>query len=282
MYKTVVEAVLAHGIEQPDHIAVAFKENTISYGELCRRMRGLASILRNDYNIGKGDFVVISAVSKPEYVIAFLAVQYLGAVSIPVDKSGKVENILDICHYVNPRLVLLDGKNLGEDIPIASLKELCAEAAIKGESDIPDYEMPADGCLSEILFTTGTTGKPKGGMLSIGNTYASTQNTIKGVGIEPTDIELLPLPLNHSVGMRVLRSLLYLGATIVLQNGFTFAKELENNIRNYNCTGLVTVPASLEVVYRQMQEHFSEIIGSLRYLEVGAGSLSYGMKRKMR
>ncbi len=99
--------------------------------------------------------------------------------------------------------------------------------------------------------------------------------------MRPDDIVLLPLPLNHSVGMRVLRTTLYIGATLVLQNGFTFAKELENNIAAYHCTGLVSVPASLEVVYRQMQDRFADIIGQLRYLEIGAGSLSYRMKHKL-
>ncbi len=281
MYRTIVEAVLAHGNEQPDHLAVAFKQNTVTYGELCEQMQGMATILQEQYQIGKGDFVMLSAVSKPEYIVAYLAIQYLGAVSIPVDKSAKVETILDIYHYVTPKMILIDGKILGEGVFAVSLKDLYAESIKTGSDHAPDYEAPSDDSLSEILFTTGTTGKPKGGMLSIGNTFASTQNTIHGVGLEPSDIELIPIPLNHSVGMRVTRSLLYIGATIILQNGFTFAKELENNINTYHCTGLVTVPASLEVVYRQMQEHFSEIMGKLRFIEVGAGSLSYGMKRKL-
>ncbi len=281
MYRTIVEAVLSHGQEQPEHLAVAFKKNTVTYEELCAKMKGMAAILHEQYQIGREDFVMLSAVSKPEYIVAYLAVQYLGAVSIPVDKSAKVDSILDIYNYVHPKLILLDGKILGEGVPVISLKELYAKSREEDPDQAPVYQAPSDDSLSEILFTTGTTGKPKGGMLSIGNTFASTQNTIHGVGLEPSDVELIPIPLNHSVGMRVTRSLLYLGATIILQNGFTFAKELENNIETYHCTGLVTVPASLEVVYRQMQEHFSEIMGKLRFIEAGAGSLSLGMKQKL-
>ena len=53
------------------------------------------------------------------------------------------------------------------------------------------------------------------------------------------------------------------------------------NITEYECTGLVSVPASIEVVYRQMQDKFSDIMGRLRYMEFGAGSLSYDMKKKL-
>lgn len=95
------------------------------------------------------------------------------------------------------------------------------------------------------------------------------------------DVVLNPLPLNHSFGMRVLRSTLYLGATVVLQNGFTFAKEIETNIAQHHCTAMVCVPASMEVIYRQMQDQFAHIIGQLRYIEFGAGSVSVDMKRKL-
>ncbi len=294
MYRTIVEAVLAHGEEQPEKLAVAFKTQQVSYGELCRLMRGMALILSDRYQIGKGDFVALAAVSKPEYVAAWLAIQYLGAVSIPLDKSAKAAAVEDICDYAKPKLLLIDGRVFSRELPVASLKGLYAEgmeaagmadpdteAEINDELASTPYIIPEDDCLAEILFTTGTTGKPKGGMLSIGSVRAIVHNTRDGVGMREDDIVLLPLPLNHSVGMRVMRTTLYIGATLILQNGFTFAKELENNIAAYHCTGLVSVPASLEVVYRQMQDKFPEIIGQLRYLEIGAGSLSYDMKRKL-
>ncbi len=281
MYRTIVEAILAHAEEQPEKLAVAFKKQQLNYGELSRRVRGLAYLLSDRYQIGKGAFVAIVAVSKPEYVVGWLAIQYLGAVSIPLDKAAKTDAVLEIYDYTKPKLLLIDGRIFGKEISAVSLKELYAQSETASVPPDFAYQVPEDDCLSEILFTTGTTGKPKGGMLSIGNIYASTHNTWNGVGMQKDDVVLLPLPLNHSVGMRVLRTSLYIGATVILQNGFTFAKELENNIQTYQCTGLVSVPASLEVVCRQMQEKFPQIIGTLRYMEIGAGSLNYDMKRKL-
>ncbi len=290
MYQTVVEAVLAHGEQIPEKLAVAFKKQQVNYKELCQRMLGMAGILADRYQIGQGDFVALSAVSKPEYVTGWLAIQYLGAVSIPLDKSARADAVVEICSYAKPKLLLIDGRVLSDEIPAISLKGLYEESLEKEGMTDPcaaetsasvSYTAPADESLAEILFTTGTTGKPKGGMLSIGNIHAITNNTWHGVDMRENEIVLLPLPLNHSVGMRVMRTTLYIGATLILQNGFTFAKELEHNIETYHCTGLVSVPASLEVVYRQMQDKFPDIIGSLRYLEIGAGSLSYDMKRKL-
>lgn len=72
----------------------------------------------------------------------------------------------------------------------------------------------------------------------------------------------------------MLRATLYKGATIVFQNGFTFAKSLEGNIELRRCTVLVSVPASMETVRLQMRDRFADVLGRLRYIEVGAGSLA--------
>lgn len=281
MYRTIVEAVLSHGKETPDKLAVAFKKNQVTYAELCGQIKSIAYKLRNEYDVQKGDFVMLAGVSKPEYVVAYLAIQFLGAVSVPMEKSAKIENILDVYHYAEPKIMLSDYKLSESDVNNVSLKGIYVSALEEKTPGDMEYCVPEKQALSEILFTTGTTGKPKGVMLSIGNILASTCNTRDGVGMLQEDNVLLPLPLNHSIGMRVLRTALYIGASVILQNGFTFGRELESNITTYHCTGLVSVPASMEIIYRQMQDKFVDIMGKLRYIETGAGSLSYDMKKKL-
>ncbi|MDO5539803.1 MAG: class I adenylate-forming enzyme family protein [Eubacteriales bacterium] len=282
MYQTIVKAVMAHAIETPDKLAVGFKKNRITYSQLCRRMKSMAYLLRESCDVQKGDLVMLSGVSRPDYIVGYLAIQYLGAVSVPIEKAAKIENILDVYEYTQPKTVLADGKILSEEIRVHSLKELYTAAVEKEEmhQEISAVDRNDDE-VAEILFTTGTTGKPKGTMLSVGNIYAITHNNRDGVGIQSADCELIPLPLNHSLGLRVLRTLLYVGATVVLQNGFAFIKEIEKNINDFECSGMVIVPASMEMIYRKMQDRFSEVMGKLRYIEVGAGSLGYDMKKKL-
>ena len=280
MYSTIVEAVLSHGEKTPDKLAVGFKNNRITYGQLCEQIKAAAHMLKYEYGVGEGDLVMLSAMSKVDYVVALLGIQYLGAVSIPLDKAAKEDNIVDIYEFIHPKLLLSDSKLQAEHVNKISLKEFYVKCVDSGVIEL-EYNVPEENNVAEMLFTTGTTGKPKGAMLSYKNLYASTHNTWNGVSMQTDDVVLMPLPLNHSVGMRVLRTCLYIGATLVIQNGFTFAKELENNIKSFGCTALVSVPASIEVVMRQMQEQFAEVLGSLRYMEFGAGSLSYDMKKKL-
>lgn len=290
MYRTIVEAVLAHAKEVSGKTAIGYKGTNLTYAELAKRMLAMAAILRSDYGIKPEDHVLLTATSRPEYVVSYLALQYLGAVTIPSDKGAVEESIRDTYHYHDACFMMTDLLLKDETIkkiPIKSLYQRCQEFrsdtldGVCGEVRIPPYQLPDEKLVSEILFTTGTTGRPKGTMLSYENIYASMHNTWHGSGMLSSDVILMPLTLNHSLGMRITRTALYIGATIVLENGFVFTKQLRKAIEDYGCSGFGCVPASLERLYRQMGDEFAEVFGKLRYMEVGAGSLSLDMKKRL-
>ena len=244
--ETLVEKVLFYGDTMPEKAALCFKDKTVSYGELCAKVKNIAADLTRK-GIMRGDRVMLSAVSKPEYVAALLGIQYVGAVAVPIDKTAKNESITDIWEITDAKIFLADGKKCPESVKTSSLKNLYEQAEC-ANTEGQNYQMPGESDLCELLFTSGTTGKPKGAMLSYRCIYANMLNTWKGIGMLSSDIILDPLPLNHSFGMRVLRSALYIGATVVLQNGFTFAKETENNIIQHKCTAMACVPAAIEPI----------------------------------
>jgi len=279
VFDTLVKRIEQHAKQQPDIIAVIFKKEQVTYAELWQKIVCVGSTLHG-MGIQRGDRVVFTATSKPESVAVYLGIQYCGAISIYADKSGTAESIAAICSDVEAKLLLTDKpmKEYAQALCIRSLKEIYqAEDA----QQTLEYVMPGADDIAEMLFTTGTTGKPKGVMLSYKAIQNIVLNNIQGVGIQATDRILVPLPLHHSLALRELRSGLYLGAVVVLQNGFTFAKELETNIVTYGCTALVSVPASMETIRMQMQDKFAEILGKLRYIEVGAGSLSIAQRKKL-
>ncbi len=276
---TLVQAVFEHAEEQPDKTAVIFKKSLLSYSMLAEQIRNAAAVLRDEYGVVRGDKVMLTGLSKPEYIVVMLAVQFLGAVSVPVDKSALGESIVQLYHYVTPRILITDSKTTDDTINKISFHKLYQSVLeYDGNADVV-YEKPEMDDIAEIIFTTGTTGAPKGAMLSYGAIWHSSNNTINGTGRTQDDIELIPLPLNHSFGMRVLRAMLYLGGTIVLQNGFMFIKETRANIENFSCTGISIVAASLEMLYRSFGSQFREVFSKLRRIEVGASSLSVAMKK---
>ena len=278
MFETLVNRICQLGDSQPDKLAVAFKQETLTYRELKQKMMDMASRIA-ELGVQKGDRVLFSATSKPEMVAAFLAVQYAGAVSVFIDKNATADNAAFIYKDTGASIFFTDKplKGYENDCRTYSLRGLYAEA---GAAPV-DYAMPQPDDLAEMIYTSGTTGTPKGVMLTYNAVNNIWNNTIRGIGMREDERILLPLPLNHSFALRVLRAGLYLGATVVLQNGFTFAKEIENNQTRYNCTAIAIVPASVETITRQMQDKFVEVMGKFRYIEVSAGSLTVEQRKRL-
>ena len=279
MFSTLVEAVLSHSESNGDKPAIILKKRVLSYFQLGKQIRETAKILREQYGISAGDRVMVSALSKPEFLVVFLGIQYLHAITVPLDRVWLEETVFQLYEFVRPKIVITDMLIQRAGVPVISLRELYGDI-LAGKDSGSEYILPDMNCTAEMLFTTGTTGMPKGVLLTYGNIRAITNNNIEGVGIRPDDVVLNALPLCHSLGIREARMTLYTGATLVLQNGFSFPRELRENIQEFNCTGFVCVPATMEKLTRSV-EGFAELFSHFRYIEIGAGSLSYDLKKRL-
>lgn len=274
MQCSLLDKIISLSQEQPDKAALAYKEEIISYATVYQKVVHVAGQLTR-IGVCRGDRVLFSAVSKPEMIYVYLGIQYIGAIAVFLDKNATFETVKEIYSNSGATVFLSDKHYESFDLikPI-SLKRVCEPCEEKAKRILP-----SDNTIAEIIYTSGTTGKPKGCVLTYRAVCNIISNTITGTDMKNSDVVLLPLPLNHSFALRVLRSCLFLGATVVLQNGFTFAKDIEHNIIRYNCSAMAIVPASVETIQRQMQDKFPSILGKLRYIEVSAGSLSPSQKR---
>lgn len=277
MFDTMIKRIEVLAAEKGDSVALAFKKDQVTYSQLYSRIVSIGNTLAQ-MGIAKGDRVMFSALSKPEMVAVYLGIQYAGGIAVFADKNATPENMALIYEDSGAKLLVTDKpmKDCAQRCNIFSLRTLYQS---EPESLTAVYEMPGEDEIAELLFTSGTTGKPKGVMLSYKAIYNILSNTIDGIGIYDTDRVLLPLPLNHSFALRVLRAVLYVGGMVVLQNGFTFAKEIENNMNEYHCTAMAAVSASMEMMRSQMQDKFTEVLGQLRYIEISAGSLSINQRK---
>jgi long-chain acyl-CoA synthetase len=283
MFDTLIRRIGDLALQQPDRLAVAFKKERLTYAQLDEKIRCIGNMLKS-MGIKRGDRVLFTALSKPEMVAAYLGIQYCGGIAVFIDKNATLESIEFVYGDTDASLFLTyrSLKGYEGNMRTYSLKGIYNEDRVCGDGDGSiEYSMPSEDDVAELLFTTGTTGKPKGVILTYRSVYNILRNTIDGIGISPDEILLLPLPLNHSFALRVLRAVLYQGATVVLQNGFTFAKEIENNLEAYGCTAISVVPASVETIARQMQDKFAEIMGRFRFIEAGAGSLTVEQRKRL-
>ena len=269
---------------QPEKPAVVFRKEMLTYEALSQIMAHMGRFLTSQ-GIGRGSRVLFSAVSKPEAICALLGIQSVGATAVGLGRDASAKDSCVLYDETKADLCLTDRalENESGNCRVESLHALFTSAVEQAQdslADVAENPVPDPEDIAEMIFTTGTTGKPKGVMLSFRAVYQISKNTIDGIGIFPEDRVLVPLPLHHSLALREVRAALWQGATVVLQNGFRFAGELEKNISELGCTGMVTVPASLDLVRTQLGESFSSVLGKLRYMEVGAGSLSVRQRKE--
>ena len=282
MKYTLIQRLYELSKTQADKTALVFKKESLTYRELAERVCGIAKILKP--MIRQGDRVCFIAVSRPEMAAVYFGIQLAGGVAVFLDKNSNAKTIAVICTQSGAKLLLSD-KPLKDVIPVCpvmSLKQLFADAAgVDADEGLMTSFSPEAEDIAELIFTTGTTGVPKGVMLSYRAVINILKNTISGTGLLESDIMLLPLPLNHSFALRVLRASLYLGITIVLQNGFVIAREVLNNIDTFGCSAMACVPASYEMMRSQLGEGLPEVFRTLRLAEFGAGFLTVKQRREI-
>ena len=278
-----VNRIIELSEKTPDKIAVFFKNEQLSYRVLSKVAASFSEELKL-VGVKAGDKVSYSATSKVETIVIYLAIHMANGIAVSLDKNANPANMSKIYDSSESSILLTD-KPLGNESSscnVFSIKEMYGRACANTDKilSIRDYRIePSEDDLSELLFTSGTTGNPKGVMLSYKNVYSILSNTIEGIGIQEDDRMLMPLPLNHSFALRVVRAVLWQGATLVLQNGFTFAKAIEDNVTKFDCNSMACVPASYEVMLGQMQDKFTKVLGRMRFIEFSAGSLSIQQRK---
>ena len=183
--------------------AVAFRRRTefrsfpLSGGEARRRALRIAAVLRG-MGVGRGDRVVLRGPNGPDWGLSLLAILRLGAVAVPLDARASLDFTARIAGRTGARAAVLSriGAPGPAALPALLMEEIDARtAAERGPDPGPPGVSPED--TAEILFTSGTTGAPKGVVLTHGNVAANAEDLSRLVRIDGGDRLLSLLPLSH-------------------------------------------------------------------------------------
>ncbi|MCB0061125.1 MAG: AMP-binding protein [Caldilineaceae bacterium] len=197
---------------------------TLSYSDLFAAADRLAAGLQQ-WGLQKGDRVAFYIGSRPELVIAYLAVIRLGAIVVPINLRYRRLEVGHILSDSTPRLILTEKAQLAllqevEDASTGVEKILLAEELSNWQADEHTLVTPTVHAedLALIIYTSGTTGRSKGAMISHNNVIATVTALLSAWAWEPEDKLLLCLPLFHTHGLIVgLHCALAAGATVLLR-----------------------------------------------------------------
>ncbi|GAA2733379.1 class I adenylate-forming enzyme family protein [Actinocorallia aurantiaca] len=263
-----------------DRDALIFEDRRWTYTELDRDVNALAAGLLAA-GVGRGDRVAVLAMNLPEYLILGLALAKTGAVMVPLnhrlheeelhdvlDRSGAVglasetefaETAGSLAGRLPALRVLLGLDRMGEGwTAVADLVE-----AHRGER-VPDADVGPDD-LQRILFTSGTTSRPKGVRLTHGNVNANMNAQVVELALTHRDRVLNFAPLYHVGGLDIPGyATWYVGATMVLMRRFD-APSILRTIEAERITGMVMVATMLQMIRRLGPEAVRDT-GSVRWM----------------
>ena len=264
---SIVEAVAERAARHPDRAAVIAGARRVTYGRLWERARAAAGAFARA-GVAPGDRVLLAAPGSPSFAYGYLGAHLLGAVAVPLDPHAPAPRREELIRRATPKLAFGPG--------FRDLEEL--ESVPAGEDR---FEMPATDQLADLLFTTGTTGRPKGVRLTHGNLAAAARHINAVIGNREEDVEVVPLPLYHSFGLGRLRCNLFGGGTVVLVDGFKLPGEIFSALDRHRATGLVGVPAGFAVLLRFGARGLGPFAGRLRYVEIGSAPMPPAHKRAL-
>lgn len=268
MFDTVVDAVAFHAKHTGEKNAVIIDDAAITYEELWRKIQQYAATL-SKRGVQMGDKIILAANYTEQFIEIYFAVHWIGAVNVVVDKNASVGSISKLIQAFSPKLILLNHIEPGAE----SYKSFfTAEWTVSKGSFSTNF-------LADILYTTGTTGVPKGVMLSHKNEVAGAHNVITGGDMSQQDINLLTMPLHHAFGLTTLRAVLYHGATAVLQDGVASLKKMNENLKLHYCNVIYMVPAALRVLYFQTRQRLDLLLSNVEKLELCTAPVDKKMRQ---
>ena len=230
--------------------AIVPKVVTFTYKEALKKIREIAYYLVAT-GAKKGDHIAVTGKNSPEWALAYFAISFAGCIIVPLDYSLHIEDMEKILAFGDVDRIFIDGEKIDEIDKEGKLfkEKISLEPESKGYKYVldltgPETELPKLHAedTAAMLFTSGTTGTPKGVMLSFSNFMSSTLSSQRLFDVYPTDVFYAILPIHHAYTMTAV-----LLETVVSGASCVFGKRLVTPImlkelREGKITMLLAVP----------------------------------------
>lgn len=232
---------IAHfGRRTPDKVAAVdlASERQFTYAQFDARISRLAAHLRNQNNIKRGDRVAVLALNTTDTLEVQFACGRIGAIFLPLNTRLTVPELQYIVGDAAPALMIHDADLAVVALAVARLCNVPAalllgaggsyEAAIMASKPLDSAEIVTLDDTSTIMYTSGTTGQPKGAIITHGMTFWNCVNLGGPAYISPSSVLLTVLPLFHTGGLNCYTNpVLHAGGTVLIMRAFDPGRALQ-------------------------------------------------------
>ena len=269
----------------PDRTAIVFDQKRLSFAELSERANRVANALAR-MGVERGDRVAVIQVNCNEQVEVCFACAKLDAVYVPLNFRAKSEELAYAVRDAEPRVLMVGSRytELARSMEgtASSVRHFVSlEEPVSGWSAYEDLIGAAsseerwgtgdDQDVTILMYTAGTTGQPKGVMLTHENLSSYILNNVNPADPEVEERNILTVPLYHVAGVQAVLSGVYGGRTLIVQRQFD-AEEWMGLVERERVDRAMMVPTMLKRVIDSPRFHEYDL-SSLRVITYGAAPM---------
>ncbi|MFV1975184.1 MAG: class I adenylate-forming enzyme family protein [Candidatus Scalindua sp.] len=290
-------------LKMPDKIVVIQGQRRVTYGELNYRTSQLASFLLKK-GIQAGDRVGILSENSPEYIISYFGIQKAGGIPVSINpqySAHEAKKILNNCLAMFlvveskfskvvaemiteaqsvKKIILIDKQDKGltslltmrGKIP-SNINCFTLEYILNNEDDNSTFPEINGKDIASIVYTSGTTGEPKGVTLSHNNFMANADSIIRYLHLSGDDRVMVVLPFYYSYGTSLLTTHIMAGGSLVLENSFMYPNVVFNKMVEEDVTGFAGVPSTFAIILNRSNIRNYNFT-KLRYVTQAGGPMS--------
>jgi amino acid adenylation domain-containing protein len=278
----------------PDKTALVCGYNRLTYAELDQQANRLANALRS-LGVGRGDRVVIYLGNTLDCVVSIWAVLKAGGIFVMVNPTAKARKLGYLLGNSRAAAVILPARRLGELRPVLAEQEHLRAVVTSGRGPAETEQAtpvawamddllaryaehtsrPAiatiDMDLAALLYTSGSTGSPKGVMLTHLNMVSAARSIITYLENREDDVILNVLPLSFGYGLYQVLMSAWFSGTVVLEQSLAYPHAVLNKLVKERATGLPLVPTMAAMLLQMDLGKYD--LSSLRYITSAGAAL---------
>jgi acyl-CoA synthetase (AMP-forming)/AMP-acid ligase II/pimeloyl-ACP methyl ester carboxylesterase len=257
--------------------AVLSQDGVLTYGELRQWVAQVSGALLGRGHV-KGDRIGIVSENSPFFVSAYLGIIRAGMVAVPFQTDLPAATLAEIVQSAGIQDLLVSERFANRLGPWAEASGVCLlsgsnlkEAEQGSETPMPGVDPARD--IAALMFTSGSTGAPKGVMVSHENIACNTRDIITYLGLNSEDRVMVVLPFHYCFGVSLLHTHLMAGGAVVLNNNFKlFPEVVLKDMVERGCTGFAGVPSTYQILLRKSR--FREMqFPRLKWFQQAGGKL---------
>jgi long-chain acyl-CoA synthetase len=279
--QSIADIIRQQAVTIPDTVAIIGDEGSMTYAELDARSNRIAQALLRD-GVGRQDRVAYLSMNRIDYYALAFAVSKIGAVTVPVNWRLAPQECAAVVADADPSILFVEPEVrdlLGDDVglPMVGYGDLG-----DGSPDIEDWLGEAEpidpGVVGDpdeimwLLYTSGTTGEPKGVMLANRNLMSMIDGLADAWQFHPDRVVYLPYPAFHAVGTAWGILTFHRGGTVVLRRSFD-PRDFLASVQQHGVTNTMMVPAVLQMVLATDGVDDADL-SSLRTIVYGAAPIT--------